>query len=333
MRDYSLRCSSISVMRKPLVLLLIWLLPGFAVAKKHPVPISKPASFVVGQLTYWDVGPPFNFYALYIVKPSESGTTIDKILLTPPADACYQHSSVRIASGTITQSIDDLLGSQNPCAIPEEALGHEAKKCKHCQKFSGAVVSMRAVCGGKVRLIRASVFEDYWFDRSRAIPEHTLTMMELVNKLDSAIDPDERVSSRKNEHEVLEGEIAAGDYDSLFETKIEKPSVLYRGAVRPVGSPTVELVSSSPLQPKIFMAPVYPPIARAAHIQGKASLALTIDGSGKVSKIVFDDAHPMLKAAIEKAVYEWQYSSGADNRTAQVILEFKLNCSDSRIEQ
>src|SRR5207248_364111 len=109
MKDYSLSRSSILLMRKPLILLALWLLSCIAAAQKHPEAIPKPTSFVIGDLTYWDFGPPFNYYTLFIVSPSESGTHVDRVLLTPPGIACVQPAKIEVASASLREPIDSLL--------------------------------------------------------------------------------------------------------------------------------------------------------------------------------------------------------------------------------
>ncbi len=55
------------------------------------------------------------------------------------------------------------------------------------------------------------------------------------------------------------------------------------------------------------VAPVYPPLARQARIQGTVTLKATIDKSGAVHTIQLISGHPMLAPAAIEAVHQWQY--------------------------
>jgi TonB family protein len=53
--------------------------------------------------------------------------------------------------------------------------------------------------------------------------------------------------------------------------------------------------------------PVYPPIARAAHVQGDVLLHVDVDENGTVTKVEAIGGPPMLKGAAIEAVRHWTY--------------------------
>jgi len=55
------------------------------------------------------------------------------------------------------------------------------------------------------------------------------------------------------------------------------------------------------------VAPVYPPLARQARIQGTVILRATIDKTGSVANLQLISGHPMLAPAAIEAVKEWKY--------------------------
>ncbi|MGO9084364.1 MAG: energy transducer TonB [Candidatus Sulfotelmatobacter sp.] len=55
------------------------------------------------------------------------------------------------------------------------------------------------------------------------------------------------------------------------------------------------------------VAPVYPPLARQAHLQGTVVLKVLINKSGDVSDIQLVSGHPMLAPAAMEAVKQWKY--------------------------
>ncbi|MGH9971784.1 MAG: energy transducer TonB, partial [Pyrinomonadaceae bacterium] len=73
-----------------------------------------------------------------------------------------------------------------------------------------------------------------------------------------------------------------------------KPPVVSKGVI------TSEAISL----PK----PVYPPPAKAIHAQGKVSVQVLIDETGRVVSAKAIDGHPLLKQVSEKAAYQARFS-------------------------
>lgn len=55
--------------------------------------------------------------------------------------------------------------------------------------------------------------------------------------------------------------------------------------------------------------PTYPPVARAAHIQGVVVLAAIIDKDGNIQNLQVVSGHPMLAPAAIEAVKQWRYKA------------------------
>jgi periplasmic protein TonB len=55
------------------------------------------------------------------------------------------------------------------------------------------------------------------------------------------------------------------------------------------------------------VAPVYPPLARQARIQGTVTLNIVIGKSGDVRSMQLISGHPMLAPAAVEAVKQWKY--------------------------
>jgi protein TonB len=77
------------------------------------------------------------------------------------------------------------------------------------------------------------------------------------------------------------------------------------------------------------VAPVYPPLAVAARVEGRVTLDCVIDERGRVTSIAVVHAHPLLEAAAVEAVREWRYSPTLLNGVAvsvllEVIVDFRL---------
>ena len=126
-----------------------------SVAVSQESPRIAPERFVIGSHTFIDVGPPNDFYEVFLVGPNATGASIERMTLTPAGDACLLPAKVETAAASIGESPAQLLKMQNPCTIPERELRSEMKRCKHCLIFSGANISVQVQCGHETRIIRS----------------------------------------------------------------------------------------------------------------------------------------------------------------------------------
>jgi protein TonB len=76
----------------------------------------------------------------------------------------------------------------------------------------------------------------------------------------------------------------------------------------------------------VFVPPPYPPLARAAKIEGLVTFNVTIDSDGNATNFVLENGHPMFRGVVEKAVSEWKFSKEAANQKIRASVEFALNC-------
>jgi hypothetical protein len=302
---------------------------------RHPAS-PPPSQFEIGRHTFFDFGPPSDFYDVFLVHPTAADTSIERISFTPPGDACFQPAKVEIRSTSVKESVAMLLGTVNPCTIPEKELHRELKRCKKCMSFSGANVTMQVRCGDQVRTIRSDILDKDMFDKAANTPEHTSWTMRLLARLDQATGPGameqpmfaipaETKAPAISASEISE-EISSGKYDGLFEGAPDKPSDLYRASQKPMPASTVRLLSSSPLQPEVFVQPNYPPLARLAHVEGSVSFKVGVNPDGSTKDFVVNGGHPMLRGVVEQAVAGWKFPKGSTDQQVQATIEFKLNC-------
>jgi hypothetical protein len=222
--------------------------------------------FEIGRRTFFDFGPPFNYYELFIVSASREGVAVKRITLTPGGTECLVPAKVEVASASISKPITELLDSVNPCAIPEKELRREQKRCKKCSVFSGAEIVMRFQCGTQKRLIRSSVLDRDWCSSSAKTPTNTLWSMTLLDRLEQAVGPGvmskpafsipgDGYGTVPNLDSSMSANLSAGVYGVLF-SGTEKLSQIFQSATAPDRlSPTVTLKSSVPFDPDVFVAP------------------------------------------------------------------------------
>jgi hypothetical protein len=328
-------------MRRTLTVCLALLSSGTAVGQKHPAP-PMPAEFAVGVHTYFDFGPPTDYYEILMVRPVADGTSIERVTLTP-GSKCQLHAKEEVSSVVVKESVASLL-QKSPCAISDKALYKERKnRAKELGGFSGADMVMQVECGSQRRLLRSSVFDHDWFDEHPNTPANTRGMALLVAHLNEQLEtrsmekptgtsallrntgeshPDRIPSSNENE-------IAAGKYDDLFPTSEEKISEIYRQAQEPAPNPRVTLRHAGLSAPEVFVAPEYSPIAKLVHYQGSVNFPVDVDRDGVPSNPDLHSCPPFLRENIEKAVLQWRFQKSETPYRVDVSLHFDPGCSES----
>jgi TonB family protein len=121
-------------------------------------------------------------------------------------------------------------------------------------------------------------------------------------------------------------DLAAGNYDNLFPGASDKPSELYRASQLPPHVPGIRLVDSSPIAPDVFVPPVYPAIARMAHVQGTVTFTIQIDAEGAATNFVPASGSPLLHGSTKEATSSWKFPKAAAGQYVRASIEFKLNC-------
>lgn len=301
---------------------------------------ARPHQFVIGRHSFIDIGPPFDFYEVFIVLPDGHGSSaVERLTVTPHGNECFVPAKVETASASINQSTSALLGSMNPCKIPEKALRHEQKRRKEGLVFSGADVVMEVSCGNQVRLLRSDILDRDMFDATTKTPQYTSWTMGLMQRLDDAVGPgvfetqrifpmpeaEEQPTGVKTESDAIR-DLENGAFDVLFQGAPDKPSDLYRQAQIPLPVPTVRLQNSVPFRPEVFVQPVYPPLARMARIEGNVSFKFDVDANGSATNLSFTAGHPLLRGTIVDAVKGWRFPKGATGQEIEATVEFTTNC-------
>jgi TonB family protein len=315
----------------PLLIFLVCL-RGFG--QKEQSGTNFPSEVIIGRHTFIDVGPPNDFYEVYVLRASGHGTSVERLTITPAGQACIQPPTVERTSTDLNQSLPGLLRGNNPCLIPEKELTQERKRCKNCIVFSGAEVNMQVQCGQSTRTLRMDILDRDMFDPDPHTPPNTSQTMALLNKLDGVLGGGvlqrpmfslSTIPSTKARSEALE-ELSDGRFDSLFKGDPDKPSALYAEAQAPHPAPTISILSISPIAPLASIFPPYPPIARLARIEGKVNFKLLVTTSGNSSDVEIVDGPKMLEAFTRDAISKWTFPPAAAGKTIDGTLSFELHC-------
>ena len=316
-----------------------WISVGTLRAGKIEPP--RPDHFLIGRRTYFDFGPPSEFYEIFSARAAGDGATvIERIQLTPPGDVCTQSATVETATGLVKESVSDLLGRTNPCAIPARDLNRELKRCKNCLHFSGADVVVEVACGSENRRIRMEVLDKDMFDAHPVTPEHTSWTMKLLGRLDQVLGSPindrpifalgESASSSKPVATPLLSDLQSGTLDGLFGKSTYTPSELFRESQVPPPKQTVDLIESSPARPITYDLPKYPPIARVAHVSGLVKFIVSVKPDGHTSPPVFSSGNPILQKAVITSVADWLFPPDMAGQDIHLAIGFNMNCQQNK---
>jgi protein TonB len=77
--------------------------------------------------------------------------------------------------------------------------------------------------------------------------------------------------------------------------------------VRPGSGPIVHDFSMTGLQVLQRVDPIYPEMARRAHVQGTVVLLMTVDEAGVPTQVQVMDGHPALQEAASRAARQWRF--------------------------
>lgn len=327
-------------MQKLLVLGFVLLIRGTCVAQEHGNPAKFPSEVVIARDSFIDIGPPFNYYDLTFLRAEGETMDVERVSLNPPADACYPRAEIKTAHVVLHESLPSVMQFTNPCDIPEKALKAELKR-RHKRGhlvFSGMNVTIEVQCAAGLRTIRADILDRDIFDEHPSTPKYTAWSHAVFEKLDKAAGDNpwdtpvfaksETMSSppSPSQSTALQA-ISDGKYDAIFGDIADRPSKLYRLAQNPPRQPFIELTKSDPVRPNTYMDPTYPPIAKAAHVNGTVEFHLAISAEGAAKDVTIDSGPKMLWQTTSDAIAKWKFSPEDSGKVVQGSIRFGLNCA------
>ena len=325
-------------MRIASALALALIISRDCIAQNHKNQEPFPTEVVIGRDSFIDIGPPFNFYDLTFLRANGEKTDVERVSLAPPADACYPRAEIAFIHVSLNESLSALLQGINPCEIPEKELNAELKRRIKGGVFSGMNVSMQVQCTGKTRVLRADIFDRDIFDEHPNTPRYTSWSRTLFEKLDKAtgdspwdkpifaISKPDSTPDPTPQPAVLQA-IADGKFDEIFGDTPDRPSALYHLAQNIPRQPFIELVSSDPVRPAVYAEPTYPPIAKAARVQGIVEFHLIVGGDGLAENVAIDSGPRMLWQAVSDAIEKWKFSPDDSGKAVHGSIRFGLNCA------
>jgi hypothetical protein len=324
------------------VICAVVLVAGSARAQGKRPEVPLPTELLIGRHFFIDIGPPNDYYDLFLIRVADNGTSLERVTITPAGEPCSQPATVEFARASVAESIGTFLENKNVCAIPEKELRREQKRCRKCPRFTGADITVQARCGDQTRRIRVDILDRDMFDQNPQTPEHTSWTMNLLARFGSHLgDNLTRVIQRPilpvgenpsppaalPKETALLADVREGKLDGFFGKVPDKLSAIYNEAEKPPPPPPiVELVSSAPFGPISFEAPAYPQLAKAARVEGEVAFVFDVNSDGGTTNLRFLKGAPLLRATAETSVAGWKFSKEAAGHEIQATLNFRTNC-------
>src|SRR5271154_6541576 len=91
----------------------VFLVAGSAIAQERSPAPDQPNQFAIGRRTFFDFGPPFEYYEVFVVTEAKDGSSVQRVTLSAPSDPCLQRAKIEIASALLPESPAALLGASN----------------------------------------------------------------------------------------------------------------------------------------------------------------------------------------------------------------------------
>jgi len=75
-----------------------------------------------------------------------------------------------------------------------------------------------------------------------------------------------------------------------------------------------------------LVTPIYPPLARLAHISGKVTFSVDVSESGQPTNFKPQSGHPMLVPSVEDSVKKWMFPRETSGSQTKARFAFIMNC-------
>lgn len=297
---------------------------------------AMPDEIVIGRHTFIDVGPPNDYYEVIQLRTEGVSVSARRIFLTPYS-GCFQPAKVESAEAILKMSMADLLGGVDPCRISSKETKKELRRRKKYMVFSGEDISLQLECNGSPRVLSSAILDRDLFDKDPQTPQVTSWTMRLLGKVDQGLGPGawdkpmfplgQKETKAPPPHPliVLEAEVRDGKYDGLFGKDADRISKIYADSLRPSATPTALLLSSSS-EPDSYIAPLYPPIAKLARVEGDVSFRSTVGEACRPEIVEIIGGPAMLRQTTIDAVKQWKFCSLPKGAPIKGTIRFQLNC-------
>jgi len=329
----------------------LWLI-AIAATIGHAGEVSGPSEFYAVSVAFSDNGPSFYYYVLD-VQPDGSDSLIHYARIAPTNIYCpglmVQAAEARVRNTSPAQ----LAKSNNPCRVKpadlQTAIKQPAQIVSVFETVSSAVV---AKCGSSSTTLEFPIPEEVNLKLLKRTHPEMARLWDLTEQITNRVFGSRDLFHNRTEEddmalqragEKLVPELKSGRYDAglaaAFKGNVgtrHSPSFrsLLEGYRGPVSAAEANrtyvpvLLNPSAYRFSHFVDPKYPPLAKAARIQGKVVLELNVEpADGKVRSASAISGHPLLTPSALEASRQWQFEpNSVTSNTVNVTIEFALRC-------
>jgi hypothetical protein len=308
--------------------------------------------FYIVSTVVSDVAP-FEIRCILDVRPTEGGLTIRNIQIAPPDLPCSSVTIKAVETKLKAVTPAELVGQINPCSLSllEVLQSMKRPKTPIFGKFDS--FGIVASCGGEERVYYLPSRGDIDFeglqkeaprvaalwDLSRFVQKAAFGEGSRFNRL-----PQDRDTELQRFGASLVPDLLAGKYDMGFaqfcgHIELHKmpgcdpnPTRTLLRDYRPGLKPTEfagKLENAEQFHFIKYVVPVYPELAKRAHVESRINMELIIDPeTGKTTKAIVLSGHPLLNESAINAALQWQFdlSLQTPKNSLKLVLIYSLAC-------
>jgi TonB family protein len=87
------------------------------------------------------------------------------------------------------------------------------------------------------------------------------------------------------------------------------------------------MVKAAPTLPVNVALPLYPPIARAAHVEGDATVVFTIQPDGLPTDLSLTTGSKLFESVIKDTISKVRFAQSDARKQGEITFRFSLNCN------
>jgi TonB family protein len=326
----------------------LFLITAMAIFAAH-ADSAGPQRFYMVSVAFSN-GPSFD-YRILDVRQRGTDSVIRYIRIAPRKTSCAMKFVQAVEASIPNTTPAQLLEKNNPCGVHPGTLEAAIKKYSHRAHASETTtLGVVAQCdSGSVSLMLPTVASVKWKKLKTAHPDVAHLWDLPAELIDRAFGSKEVFNERDEEEDLALQRVAekfipeliAGQYDTGLAAAVKAarygwPHPRFKDLLWDYHGPVAisqsndnaQLLNPDRYHFSTFLAPQYPPLAKAARIQGTVTLRLTVNqATGEVSAATLLSGHPLLKDSAITAAKQWRFTLNFPTpETVDVSLDYVLRC-------
>jgi TonB family protein len=293
------------------------------------------------------------YYRLTEVRPEGTGSLVRYIRVAPVNTMCARRMIVQAAEvRTPNASPAQLVRNNNPCAMKPSAFRSTLKKyARRSGIFEANSFGLAGQCGTSSTVFELPDFSFVDVDRLRQAHPEMARLWDLDSQIiERAFGAQDIFHNRSEEDDLAlqragqerVPDLTSGRYDAGLKAALKGIGVTdtfgfrevlsdYRG---PISLKALDekfvprVVDAQSYNFKQYVAPIYPPLAKQARVEGRVELQLKVEPStGEIRDTKALSGHQLLVPSALAAVKRWRFDPGSvASGDVTLALEYSLNC-------